>query len=214
MSQTSINFSYIDWKGGTTLTALNQSKKRTDMDIESIVEQVQSGNTRAYAEIIRCFQKQIYIYCYYMLGTKEEAEDASQDIFIKGLENIHKFSYTVSLSAWLYKIAHHHCIDVIKAKNKGYRFWLNLKQEQVKQTQAPIPEYDEMVHRLLENLRVDEKRILLLRSIEEYSFDEIAAIMDMKAATVRKKYERLRKKLMRENMLGGDIYGHSFKTGG
>lgn len=61
-----------------------------------------------------------------------------------------------------------------------------MKQEQVKQTQAPIPEYDEMVHRLLENLHVDEKRILLLRSIEEYSFDEIAAIMDMKAATVRK----------------------------
>ncbi len=71
-----------------------------------------------------------------------------------------------------------------------------------------------MVHRLLENLRVDEKRILLLRSIEEYSFDEIAAIMDMKATTVRKKYERLRKKLMRENMLGEEIYGHSFKTGG
>ena len=89
-----------------------------------------------------------------------------------------------------------------------------MKQEQVKQTQAPIPEYDEMVHRLLENLHVDEKRILLLRSIEEYSFDEIAAIMDMKAATVRKKYERLRKKLMKENMLGGGIYEHAFKAEG
>jgi len=214
LSQTSINFSYIDWKGGAILTTRDPSKERADIDIESIVEQVQSGDTRAYAEIICCFQKQIYIYCYYMLGTKEEAEDASQDIFIKGLENIHKFSYTVSLSAWLYKIAHHHCIDVIKAKNKGYKFWLNMKQEQVKQTQTPMPEYDEMIHRLLENLCVDEKRILLLRSIEEYSFEEIAAIMDLKAATVRKKYERLRKKIIKENKLGGGFYEHSFKAEG
>ncbi|WP_421052452.1 RNA polymerase sigma factor, partial [Lysinibacillus capsici] len=185
------------------MTTREPSKERADIDIQSIVEQVQSGDTHDYAEIIRCFQKQIYIYCYYMLGTKEEAEDASQDIFIKGLENIHKFSYTVSLSAWLYKIAHHHCIDVIKAKNRGYKFWLSVKREQVKQTQAPIPEYDEMVHRLLENLHVDEKRILLLRSIEEYSFEEISEIMDMKPATIRKKYERLRKKLIKENKLGG-----------
>lgn len=87
-----------------------------------------------------------------------------------------------------------------------------MKQEQVKQTQAPIPEYDEMVHRLLENLHVDEKRILLLRSIEEYSFEEISEIMDMKPATIRKKYERLRKKLIKENKLGGGFYEHSFKA--
>ncbi|WP_079524335.1 RNA polymerase sigma factor [Solibacillus isronensis] len=82
----------------------------------------------AYTEIICCFQKQIYIYCYYLLGSKEEAEDASQDIFIKGLENINNFSYTVSFSAWLYKIAHHYCIDLIKKKNKGYQFWKGFKK--------------------------------------------------------------------------------------
>ncbi len=89
-----------------------------------------------------------------------------------------------------------------------------MKQDQVKQTQTPMPEYDEMIHRLLENLCVDEKRILLLRSIEEYSFEEIAAIMDLKAATVRKKYERLRKKIIKENKLGGGFYEHSFKAEG
>ena len=87
-----------------------------------------------------------------------------------------------------------------------------MKQEQVKQTQAPIPEYDEMVHRLLENLHV-EKRILLLRSIEEYSFDEIAAIMDMKAATVRKSMNDY-VKIDEGKYVRRDIYGHSFKIGG
>ncbi|MFJ7697826.1 RNA polymerase sigma factor [Lysinibacillus fusiformis] len=193
---------------------LNKSKKISDLDIKTIVEQVQTGDIQAYTELIRCFQKPIYTYCYYLLGSKEEAEDASQDIFIKGLENISNFSYMVSFSAWLYKIAHHHCIDLIKKKNKGYKFWAGFKKVYENQTHIQESRYDNIIHELLEALNVDEKRILLLRSIEEYSFDEIASIMGLKTTTVRKKYERLRKKLMKKNTLGADIYGHSFKTGG
>ena len=178
------------------------------------MEQVQTGNIHAYTEIIRCFQKPIYMYCYYLLGNKEEAEDASQDIFIKGLENISNFSYTVSFSAWLYKIAHHHCMDLIKKKNKGYKFWTGFKKNHASQTHSQEHGYNDIIHDLLEKLNADEKRILLLRSLEEYSFDEIASIMGLTPTTVRKKYERLRKKLMKKNTLGGDIYGHSFKTGG
>lgn len=200
---------------GNVLTALNTSKENVDLAIKAIVEQVQSGDVHTYTEIIRSFQKQIYIYCYYLLGSKEEAEDAVQDIFIKGLKNIRNFSYTVSFSAWLYKIAHHHCMDLLKKKNKSYKFWTNFKQEQAyEQSHRQAYEYDDFIHELLEKLTMDERRILLLRSIEEYSFDEIASIMELKPTTVRKKYERLRKKLLKEKKLGGDIYGHSIKTGG
>ncbi|WP_260982687.1 RNA polymerase sigma factor [Lysinibacillus fusiformis] len=152
---------------------LNKSKKISDLDIKTIVEQVQTGDIQAYTELIRCFQKPIYTYCYYLLSSKEEAEDASQDIFIKGLENISNFSYMVSFSAWLYKIAHHHCIDLIKKKNKGYKFWAGFKKVYENQTHIQESRYDNIIHELLEELNVDEKRILLLRSIEEYSFDEI-----------------------------------------
>ena len=106
------------------------NKTEETLLIKEVVKQVQAGDTHAYTEIIRCFQKQIYLYCYYLLGNKEEAEDASQDVFIKGLENIRQFSYSVSFSAWLYKIAHHHCIDLLKKKNKGFRFWTGFKKEQ------------------------------------------------------------------------------------
>lgn len=216
LSQTTINFSYINRKGGHRVTELNKSKGNSDLVIKSIVEQVQTGDRQAYSEIIRHFQKQIYIYCYYLLGSKEEAEDATQDIFIKGLENIKSFSYSVSFSAWLYKIAHHQCIDLIKLKNKGTRFWMSFKKNHAIDRLHVQEEYryQDFIHELLEKLNVDERRILLLRSIEEYSFDEIATIMELKPATVRKKYERLRKKLMEDKKIGGEIHEHSFKTGG
>lgn len=197
------------------MTIPNKSDENTGVKIKVIVEQVQAGDIQAYTEIIRHFQKKIYLYCYYLLGSKEEAEDASQDIFIKGLEKIHQFSYTVSFSAWLYKIAHHHCLDVLKKKNKGFQFWLGFQRAQIdKQVHEQAHCYEDMIHQLLEMLNTDERRILLLRSIEEYSFDEIALIMDLKPATVRKKYERLRKKLVKEKKLGGEFYEHSFKTEG
>lgn len=200
---------------GNNLTASHTSKGNLDLDSKAIVEQVQKGDIHAYTEIIRCFQKPIYTYCYYLLGSKEEAEDASQDIFIKGLENIKKFSYTVSFSAWLYKIAHHHCMDLLKKKNKSYKFWTGFKKEQsYDQAHREANNYEDIIHELLEKLNMDEKRILLLRSIEEYSFDEIASIMGLKPTTVRKKYERLRKKLINEKEIGGEIHEHSFKTGG
>ncbi|WP_249650704.1 RNA polymerase sigma factor, partial [Lysinibacillus sp. D4A3_S15] len=92
----------------------------------------------------------------------------------------------------------HHCIDQLKKKNKGFRFWTGFKKEQMVEQAYESHHYEDSIHQLLEKLNVDEKRILLLRSIEEYSFDEIASIMDSKPATVRKKYERLRKKLLKE----------------
>lgn len=202
-------------KGEATLTVLNiSSKKESNIDIESIVGQVKSGDIQAYTEIIRCFQKPIYIYCYYLLRSKEDAEDASQDIFIKGLEHIDKFSYHTSFSGWLYKIAHHHCIDLLKKRNKGFKFWTSFKKDHNNQTYIQESRHDNMIHELLEELNMDEKRILLLRSIEEYSFEEIASIMGIKATTVRKKYERLRKKIKKEKKLGGSNYGHSLKTEG
>lgn len=160
------------------MTSTNTSNGNADLDLKAIVEHVQNGDIHAYTEIIRSFQKPIYTYCYYLLGSKEEAEDASQDIFIKGLENINGFTYTVSFSAWLYKIAHHHCIDLLKKKNKSYKFWTSFKKEQsYDQPQSEANLYDDIIHELLEKLNMDERRILLLRSIEEYSFDEIASII-------------------------------------
>jgi RNA polymerase sigma-70 factor (ECF subfamily) len=90
-----------------------------DMDLKSIITKVQLGDKQCYTVIIHRFQKQIYLYCYYLLRNEEEAKDATQDIFIKGLVSINRFVYTVSFSAWLYKIAKNHCTDLIKRNNKS-----------------------------------------------------------------------------------------------
>ncbi|AJS61672.1 hypothetical protein UB51_21025 [Paenibacillus sp. IHBB 10380] len=182
-----------------------------DMEIKSVIEKVQTGDMQAYTLIIKRFQRQIFLYCYYLLKSQEEAEDAAQDIFIKGLERIDHFSQPVSLSAWLYKIAHNHCLDLIKKRNKNYQSLLEYK---VNREQEKEHSYTEVIHDLLDHLNVEEQQILLLRSLEEYSYDEIASIMDLKPTTVRKKYERLRKKLIQQKEKGGKVHEQSVRAGG
>ncbi|MBB3132228.1 RNA polymerase sigma-70 factor (ECF subfamily) [Paenibacillus rhizosphaerae] len=171
-----------------------------------ILEKVKSGDVQSYTHVIRLFQKQIFLYCYYLLKNREEAEDATQEIFIKGLENINRFSYNASFSAWLYKIAHNHCTDLIKIRSKHNNVIKQYQRQEPNQT-----DYTDIIHDLLENLTLEERQILLLRSLEEYSYSEISLIMDLKPTTVRKKYERIRKKLMQQKELeGAKLYEQSF----
>ena len=181
-----------------------------DMELRSVLDKVKLGDNQSYALIMDRFQRKIFLYCYYLLRSYEEAEDATQDIFIKGLENIKGFSYNVSFSAWLYKIARNHCIDLLKARNRKYRFSI---QYEINKEQEREHRYTDLIHDLLDNLNMEDRQILLLRSLEEYSYDEIASIMELKPATIRKKYERMRKKLIQKNEIGGKRHEHSYKIG-
>lgn len=109
------------------MNKLHSSDENFDTEIKSVVDKVQAGDKEAYSFIIERFQRQIFLYCYYLLKSQEEAEDAAQDIFIRGLEHINHFSQPVSLPAWLYKIAHNHCLDLLKKRNKNYQSLLEYK---------------------------------------------------------------------------------------
>lgn len=187
---------------------LNTNNQNADINL--VIEQVQAGDKQAYTHIIRRYQQQIFLYCYYLLKNREEAEDAAQEIFIRGLEHIHHFVPTASFSAWLYKIAQNHCTDLLKRNARTFKsfiqYKLNLKQQ-------PIYEYTNLIHELLDQLSLKDRQILLLRSLEDYNYEEIATIMGLKSSTIRKRYERLRKKLINYNEKGGKQIEHSFKPG-
>ncbi|ERI07814.1 Sigma-70 region 2 [Aneurinibacillus aneurinilyticus ATCC 12856] len=207
----SYRYSYVTGiQGGDQLEQLNPRAKEEDndtMDIEFVVNRVKSGDKQAYAILIRKFEKKIYTYCYCILKSREEAEDALQEIFIKAYQDIDRYEERETFSAWLYKIAYHHCLDQIRKQSRWQRL-VSLYQEQ--QTlfydnynkQAGI---EQAIHELLMPLNREEKNILLLKVVEQYSFEEIGQIMDCKSATLRKKYERLRKKLHQQKMYKGGV---------
>ena len=123
----------------------------------------------------------IYKYCYSMLRNVEDAEDAVQEVFFKAIKS-GSLTSIENPNAWLYKIAYFHCINKLKRK-KLLSFVPFIESEN---TAIVIDNaQDEQLQHILNQLKPDERALIVLRIIEHYSFDEIAAIIDKPAPTIR-----------------------------
>ncbi|CAI6079920.1 ECF RNA polymerase sigma factor SigW [Paenibacillus sp. JJ-100] len=178
------------------------ASKSNSEEIEMLVERTKHGDKEAFASIIKTFEKPMYIYCYHILKNKEEAEDAAQEIFIRVYEQIHRYRPNMSFSAWLYKIAYNYSLNQIRSKKRWFQFIDRYKYDQSEASTEEV-ESQTTLKEFLNLLTTEERNILVLRAIQHYHFNEIGEIMNMKPATVRKKYERLRRKLQSKDVLEG-----------
>lgn len=159
--------------------------------IEELVEDVQTGHVEQYRTIVQHYQRRLHLYCYHMIGNQAESEDAVQEVFLKAYREIGKYRPTVSFTAWLYKIAQRHCLNVLRQNSGQQRLLTQLKLQWLS---PPTPRTVESANGLLNELSAEERKLVILRVIEERSFSEIEEITGISAATLRKKIERIRKK--------------------
>ncbi|OMD62949.1 RNA polymerase subunit sigma [Paenibacillus odorifer] len=180
--------------------------------IEEAIDQVLAGNREAYRTIIQAYERKIYTYCYYILRRHEEAEDAVQDIFVKVYQELRRYEKRVSFSAWLYKVAYHHCLDQVRKRKRRNRLLSLYKEQQPKAYYNPNDE-EPLQKLFMDDLTAEESNLLILKVVEQYSFEEMGQIMDCNSATLRKKFERLRKKLVRQRMNeGGSPHGEMARS--
>lgn len=170
----------------------------------------QSGSIEQFECVIDEYQDKIYRYCYHMLGQHYDAEDAVQEVFIKAYQNMAaNYKENGSFSAWVYKIAHNHCLNVLRRK-KLARFLPMLyetRETGAKQTLDTIE--NEPLQELLMKLSPIERSIVIFRIAEQKDYQEIAELLQRKPATVRKQFERALRKCKRFVGLqqGGYSYG-------
>lgn len=167
-------------------------------DLSLIVKKVKSGQKDEYSKLVEQFQQRIFKYCFYMLGQREEAEDAVQEVFLKAYDNITKYKTSTNFSAWLYKIAHNYCVNKLRRRKIVNFLPINLDNFILKSSVCLGIENKELAKELkdaLNHLSAIERSIILMRIIEEKSYKDIAELLDYKPATLRKKYQRACKKL-------------------
>lgn len=182
--------------------------------IEQAIRMVQAGETEKYRMIVAAYQKQIYVYCYYLLQQSEGAEDAVQDIFMKAYVHIQTYSKEVSFSAWLYKIAYNHCMNLNKKRYRDIDMLHRFKKaysSDVLNTRDELLDSDR-VESLLRSLTFQEKNLLLMRALEDYSYEEIGQVLNVTPSAARKKMERIRKKLMKKRAEGGVVHDSILKS--
>jgi len=169
-------------------------------ELDQIVRSVKKGESDLYGQLVFNFQQQIFKYCFHMLGQLQEAEDVTQDIFLKGLERLDQYQEGTSFSAWLYKIAYHECLNRIN-RAKTYKRLLRILSWSTTAVQAetsiPKLQFNQELHGAMLQLNLKDRHIIWLRIVEENRFEDIAIQMNMSYAAVRKRYERAKDKLRR-----------------
>ena len=177
------------------------------VEADRLVRIVKEGNRECYGLLVTAYQQQIFKYCFHMLGQLHEAEDVTQDVFVRGLERLEQYREGTSFKAWLYTMACHECLNKLKRAEHYKRllrlFGRTVPAAQPEQMVAGLTYNAELRDALLK-LGPKDRHIILQRIVEEDRFEDIAEQLDMSCPAVRKRYERAKKQLQQLMAKKGD----------
>ncbi|MFP4845527.1 RNA polymerase sigma factor [Winogradskyella sp. PE311] len=167
-----------------------------------LIEAINNGDTRAYAQLVDRYKDLVYTLALRMLKHKEEAEEVAQDTFIKVFKSLKRFKGDSKFSTWIYRVAYNTCLDNIK-KNKKYLNNVTIDEFTFNKLDSIDNALDNIIkeekHTLIKNcihkLPEDSSALLTLFYFEELSLDEISKIINVESNTVKVKLFRARKKL-------------------
>lgn len=162
-----------------------------------------------FLNVVMPFKDKLFRLAKRLLVSREEAEDATQEILLKlWSKNATMDTYT-NVEAFAMTMTKNFCLDRLKSKQAG-----NLKlvhsnyEEKGSQLQKQIEAKDSVswVEKIMEELPQQQKMVLQLRDVEEYDFDEIAEMLAMQPTAVRVALSRARK-VVREKLVQKHRYG-------
>ena len=157
---------------------------QTDLANEQLVVEAAKKDPKKFAVLYDKYYEQIFRYIYQRVDDKEQAFDATQQVFIKALESLYKYEYRgVPFASWLYRIASSEVNNLFRAQ-KAQRT-INVDSVSVYEIIEEIQEsridqyHDKIVDIIAEQLPEDELQLIEMRFFEKQSFKEIAEILDI-----------------------------------
>jgi RNA polymerase sigma-70 factor (ECF subfamily) len=179
-----------------------------------VVRLAQQGREFAFRELVRRYERPVFSLVFRMVRDREIAEDLAQDAFVKVLNHIDRYSPEFKFSSWLFKIANNLAIDHLRkrqldtvsmdgAPNAATRDAVEASSFEVAGHQeSPLQELEsrEMgaaIERAIAGLRPEYRACIMLRHVEDRSYEEIAATLDIPLGTVKTYIHRARHELRR-----------------
>jgi RNA polymerase sigma-70 factor, ECF subfamily len=169
-------------------------------DDRHLIELFKQDPHKAFKWIIEEYQDRIFNLCVYMLRSREDAQEAAQDVFIKAYRSFNNFTPRASLYTWLYRISVNTCIDY----KRKYRANFVEDEDAIVQIASSEPspeklsesrEVTAVIEKVLESLTPDFRAIIVLKEMEGLSYEEIAEVLQITIGTVKSRISRAREEL-------------------
>jgi RNA polymerase sigma-70 factor (ECF subfamily) len=165
------------------------------------VHKVLDGDAACFACLLDRYSRQVFSLISRVVGNREDAEELTQDVFMKVFRNLSSFKEESSFSTWVYRIAYNTAISA--TRKKKYEF-LAIHEAQTEHIPEDIPasvweaglsERIDDLERALAVLPPDERLLILLFYMQEKTVEEVAAISGLSKTNVKTRMFRIRKKL-------------------
>lgn len=161
------------------------------------------ADARAWDEIVERYGERIYNLCLRFAATDAEAEDLTQDVFLKLYRQLHKYRGDVPLVAWALRLSRNLCIDhyrhVRNARQRefqGEEVLVHMPSRDDPRRDAQAREQRRLVRETLDEMPEDLAVPVLLRDVQGFSYDEVASALELPLGTVKSRLNRARRELV------------------
>jgi RNA polymerase sigma-70 factor (ECF subfamily) len=192
----------------STALSVDETHENTESDL-SLVRRAQEHDGSAYDELIRRYQQRIYATVYHMTSNHEDANDLTQETFIKGYRALKGFKGDSSFYTWIYRIAVNKTINFLKQRKNRTQMSLNdvdyqaehdpdmvaLVSERTPRRDLNLTELQEKLNAAMLKLSEHHRMVVTLHDIQGLSHEEIGKIMNCNVGTVRSRLFYARQQL-------------------
>lgn len=163
-------------------------------DEGSWVSRAKQGDQTAFEAIFEHYERQIYGFIYRMMGNAEDANDLTQECFIRAYKALGQTSEDLNVSAWLHRIASNACLDVLRRRQRiRWLPWEAHKHEHLlhgrplddPERNALSQETQTTVQRVLGEMSARNRMALVLREYEGMSCEDIGQVMGLSRSAVK-----------------------------
>lgn len=174
------------------------------MEEKNLIKRCKKGDRDAFNELVKRYQDQVVNFAYNMLSNREDAYDASQEIFIKIYKNIDSFEEKSQFMTWLFRISSNVCKDILRKRQKRSNVVsidsTDYDEDGMDVSDSRYSPEDELerselqrsVHRALERIKPEYREIIVYCDINQKSYEETAAILNCPVGTVKSRLSRAR----------------------
>ena len=166
-----------------------------------IIQEILNGKTEQYEYFLDRYGQQVFVLVDRIVSCQEDAEELTQDVFLKAFQQLSSFKAESNFSTWIYRIATNLAISAVRKKRNDVlrlddSVFANLSDTQVDEAlEDESEEHMERLQQAMNQLEADERALITLYYLEERPLAEVAFILGMTEGNAKVKLHRIRKKL-------------------
>ncbi len=176
------------------------------VDDQELVKRCREGDNSAWVDLVGAYTRKIYNLCYRFTGRSQDAEDLTQEVFIKVFQTLHSYDPVQgTFLTWLNRVARNHLVDHYRRTKKD-RLTSSLDEELTTLAEKPSAEQGpggriasrevkEQLQVALNQLSPDLREAVILRDLHDFDYQEIAQILGVPQGTVKSRINRGRLEL-------------------